>query len=108
PVSAGNVRTDDLVDVYRNSRLFRALRDRSRLKGKCGVCEFKQVCGGSRARAYAMTGDVLEADPLCAYVPAGWPPGPRDDTRLPEVGSAGDLSTTSAAPLPPPDCHPPQ
>lgn len=108
PVSAGNVRTDDLVDVYRNSRLFRALRDRSRLKGKCGVCEFKQVCGGSRARAYAMTGDVLEADPLCAYVPAGWPPGPRDDTRLPEVGSAGDLSTASAAPVPLPDCHPPQ
>lgn len=57
PVSAGNVRTHDLVEVYRSSDLFTSLRDRSRLKGKCGVCEFRDVCGGSRARAYAMTGD---------------------------------------------------
>ena len=68
PIAAGNVRTDDLVEVYRNSPLFRDLRDRSSLKGKCGVCEFKQVCGGSRARAYAMTGDYHESDPFCAYV----------------------------------------
>lgn len=72
PLSAGNVRTDDLVDVYRNHELFRALRDRDRLKGKCGACEYRSVCGGSRARAYAMTGDPLEADPLCAYVPPAW------------------------------------
>jgi AdoMet-dependent heme synthase len=70
PVSAGNVRTHDLVDVYRNSDLFRALRDRERLKGKCGVCEYRDVCGGSRARAYALTGDYLEAEPFCAHVPA--------------------------------------
>ncbi len=70
PVSAGNVRTDDLVDVYRTSPLFRALRDRSRLKGKCGACEYRDVCGGSRARAYAMTHDWLEADPYCVHVPA--------------------------------------
>ena len=60
PVSAGNVRTDDLVEVYRTHDLFRALRDRDRLEGKCGACEYRSVCGGSRARAYAMTGDVLE------------------------------------------------
>ncbi|HEY0972058.1 MAG TPA: TIGR04053 family radical SAM/SPASM domain-containing protein [Gemmatimonadales bacterium] len=72
PLAAGNVRTDDLVDVYRNHELFRALRDRDRLKGKCGVCEYRSVCGGSRARAWAMTGDPLEADPLCAYVPPAW------------------------------------
>jgi AdoMet-dependent heme synthase len=72
PVSAGNVRTHDLVDVYRNSDLFVALRDRSRLKGKCGVCEFREVCGGSRARAYAMTGDVLESEPFCAHVPKAY------------------------------------
>jgi radical SAM protein len=72
PKSAGNVRTDDLVEVYRSHELFRSLRDRDRLKGKCGVCEFRTVCGGSRARAYAMTGDPLEADPLCAYVPPTW------------------------------------
>lgn len=69
PVSAGNVRRDDLVAVYRESPLFRSLRDRSLLKGKCGVCEYKDICGGSRARAYALTGDWLEADPFCAHVP---------------------------------------
>jgi radical SAM protein len=72
PKSAGNVRTDDVVEVYRTHDLFRSLRDRGQLKGKCGVCEFRTVCGGSRARAYAMTGDPLEADPLCAYVPPAW------------------------------------
>jgi len=69
PLPAGNVRHDDLVDVYRNSTLFRTLRDRSRLGGKCGVCEFRKVCGGSRARAWAITGDVLAEEPMCAYVP---------------------------------------
>ncbi|HEU4565080.1 MAG TPA: TIGR04053 family radical SAM/SPASM domain-containing protein [Gemmatimonadaceae bacterium] len=72
PIKAGNVRTDDIVDVYRNSPLFAELRDRTRLKGKCGVCEFQKVCGGSRARAYGMTGDYLEAEPFCAYVPPRW------------------------------------
>lgn len=70
PVRAGNVREHDLVDVYRNSTLFRTLRDRSQLKGKCQVCEYRPVCGGSRARAYAVTGDYLEAEPFCAHVPA--------------------------------------
>jgi radical SAM protein len=69
PVRAGNVRVDDLVDVYRNAPLFRSLRDRSQLKGKCQVCEYRPVCGGSRARAYAVTGDYLEAEPYCAHVP---------------------------------------
>jgi radical SAM protein len=69
PVSAGNIRTHNLVDVYRNAELFRGLRDRSRLKGKCGVCEYRPVCGGSRARAWAITGDPLEAEPFCAHVP---------------------------------------
>jgi len=70
PVSAGNVRTHNLVDVYRNAPLFRQLRDRSLLKGKCGVCEYRELCGGCRARAYAMTGDYLESEPTCAHVPA--------------------------------------
>lgn len=69
PKSAGNVRTRDLVDVYRNAPLFKALRDRSLIKGKCSVCEYLPVCGGSRARAYAVTGDPLEAEPFCAHVP---------------------------------------
>lgn len=69
PESAGNVREDDLVDLYRNAPLFEALRDRDRLKGKCGACPYRMVCGGSRSRAYAYTGDPLESDPLCAYEP---------------------------------------
>ena len=70
PVSGGNVRTDSLVDVYQNSSLFRRLREPSAKLGKCGYCEFSKICGGSRARAYAMTGDYLEADPRCRYQPA--------------------------------------
>lgn len=69
PISAGNVRTDDVVDVYRNHELFRQLRDPGRLTGKCGVCEFRVVCGGQRGRAYAVTGDPFASDPACAYVP---------------------------------------
>jgi AdoMet-dependent heme synthase len=69
PISAGNIRERDLVDTYRNAPLFRQLRDRNNLKGKCHVCEYRPVCGGSRARAYAVTGDHLEAEPFCAHVP---------------------------------------
>jgi radical SAM protein len=72
PISTGNVRTDDIVDVYRNHPLFRALRDPDRLTGKCGACEFRAVCGGQRGRAYAVTGDPLASDPACAYQPARW------------------------------------
>ncbi|MBI4236183.1 MAG: radical SAM protein [Chloroflexi bacterium] len=81
PVTAGNVRRDSLVDVYRGSPLFRALRDPSRLKGKCGVCEFNAVCGGCRARAYAVTGDYLAAEPYCIYQPPAW----RDQGHAPDV-----------------------
>ncbi|GGJ12581.1 radical SAM protein [Alicyclobacillus cellulosilyticus] len=69
PVTAGNIRKVRLADIYRTSPVFQALRNPALLKGKCGVCEFKLVCGGSRARAFAMTGDYLESDPACAYVP---------------------------------------
>lgn len=72
PVTCGNVRSDDLVEVYRSHPLFRSLRDPDALRGKCGVCEYRQVCGGSRARAWALTGDPLESDPLCAHEPARW------------------------------------
>lgn len=72
PIVAGNVRRDDIVDVYRNHPLFRSLRDPDALTGKCGACEFRTLCGGHRGRAYAVTGDPLASDPACAYVPAGW------------------------------------
>jgi len=70
PVPAGNVREKSFAEIYRDSPLFRELRDKTRLKGKCRACEFASVCGGSRARAYAVTGDYMEADPSCAYQPA--------------------------------------
>ena len=69
PILSGNLRHNRLADVYRDSPLFRDLRDPSRLKGKCGACEFSSVCGGSRARAYAVTGDPFGEDPSCAYFP---------------------------------------
>ena len=70
PMAAGNVRRDDLVAVYRDHPLFTSLRDPSRLGGRCGRCEYRERCGGSRARAYAATGDPLAEDPGCAYEPA--------------------------------------
>lgn len=69
PLATGNVRKDKLVDLYRDSPTFRALHDPSAFKGKCGVCEYRTLCGGSRARAFAYTGDPLASDPFCAYEP---------------------------------------
>jgi radical SAM protein with 4Fe4S-binding SPASM domain len=69
PIPAGNVRNADVVEVYRNHPLFKALRDPALIKGKCGVCEYRDVCGGQRGRAYGLTGDYLETDPACAYEP---------------------------------------
>ncbi|MDE2127830.1 MAG: radical SAM protein [Armatimonadetes bacterium] len=69
PVNSGNVRDGNIVEIYRNSRTFRQLRDPALLKGKCGRCEYRRICGGSRARAYAHTGDMLQSDPLCPYQP---------------------------------------
>ena len=65
----GNVRDEPLSAVYRNSPALADLRDMDKLKGKCGRCEYRWLCGGSRARAYGMTGDVMESDPFCAYEP---------------------------------------
>jgi radical SAM protein len=74
PTSAGSIRSQSLADIYRNSPLFRALRDTSNLEGKCGACEFKEICGGSRARAYALTGNPYSQEPCCSYVPRGFDP----------------------------------
>ena len=65
PLRCGSVRTTSLADVYRNSEIFRALHSPNRFHGNCGSCEYSQICGGSRARAFAHTGDLLGADPLC-------------------------------------------
>lgn len=72
PVSAGNIRRESLQSIYCNSPLFRNLRDTSMLEGKCGACEFKQICGGSRARSYALTGNPFGEEPCCSYIPRGY------------------------------------
>lgn len=72
PVSAGNMRQKPLSTIYRESPLFRGLRDTSKLEGKCGACEFKEICGGSRARAYALTGNPFGEEPCCSYVPRAY------------------------------------
>ncbi len=70
PLVAGNVRTADVVEIYRESELFRNIRETGAFKGRCGLCEFKEICGGSRARAYATYGDCLAEDPSCIYQPS--------------------------------------
>jgi len=68
--TAGMVREHDIMDVYRNSQIFKDLRNPDKYKGKCGICEYRDVCGGQRGRAYGVTGDYLESDPACVYEPS--------------------------------------
>jgi radical SAM protein len=73
PVKAGNVKERSLVDIYRNAPLFQTLRDTSQLEGRCGLCEFSGICGGSRSRAYAVTGNPMAEEPFCTYEPGTFP-----------------------------------
>ena len=77
PVTLGNVREETLQGIYSGSEVLRELHDASKLRGRCGVCEFNDICRGSRSRAYAVTGDYLAEDPYCAYEPG--------KVELPEV-----------------------
>ena len=70
PLTAGNVRTDNMVEIYRKHPLFEQLRNDDALGGKCGKCEYRRLCGGSRARAFGTEGDMMAAEPLCNYIPA--------------------------------------
>ncbi|MFI9596469.1 hypothetical protein [Nonomuraea sp. NPDC052265] len=67
------IRDRPLTEIYRSSPLFTALRDPDRLGGRCGACEFRTICGGSRSRAYACSGDVLGEEPWYAYEPGSFP-----------------------------------
>ena len=87
PISAGNVRNESIVDIYRNSPLFVGIRDYRQLKGKCGMCEWKYICGGSRARAYALTGDYMESESGCAFVPDGFGRKSRKGACVSHVGA---------------------
>ncbi|WP_230879149.1 hypothetical protein [Planomonospora sp. ID67723] len=73
PLPAGSVRVHPLTEIYRTSPVFTALRDPGLLAGRCGACEFRTVCGGSRSRAFATSGDVLAEEPWCSYVPGSFP-----------------------------------
>jgi AdoMet-dependent heme synthase len=81
PIHAGNIRQTPLGEIYRNAPIFKALRNTSRLEGKCGACEYKEICGGSRARAYALTGDPLAQEPCCIYQPKNWDRSVESETR---------------------------
>jgi radical SAM protein with 4Fe4S-binding SPASM domain len=69
PIPAGNIRRQSLKDIWENSQLFKELRDFKAYKGSCGRCEYVNVCGGCRARAYAVSGDYLAEEPFCNYQP---------------------------------------
>ena len=69
PKSAGNIKVQSFKDIWDNSELFKELRDFKKYKGKCGSCEYLNVCGGCRARAYSVYGDYLEEEPFCGYKP---------------------------------------
>jgi heme b synthase len=69
PKSAGNIKVQSFKDIWEHSELFKELRDFKRYKGKCGSCEYLNVCGGCRARAYSVYGDYLEEEPFCGYMP---------------------------------------
>ena len=68
----GNIRSQSLLEIYQKSPVFLRVRDYAQIRGKCGVCEFRSICGGSRARAFALTGDPMRSDPFCTYQPAAW------------------------------------
>jgi AdoMet-dependent heme synthase len=81
PVRGGNVRSRGLAEIYRETELFRSLRRPEGFGGVCGRCEFNAFCGGSRSRAYALTGDYLASDPWCIYKPAARPAVPQEAGR---------------------------
>ena len=69
PIKLGNVRNQPLKEIYRESPILKDIRNPDKYKGKCGVCEYRHVCGGSRSRTYAVTGDYMESEPFCVYIP---------------------------------------
>jgi len=88
PLSAGNVKTDDLVDVYRNSELFRRLRDPDLLDGPCGTCAWRDTCGGSRSRSYGLTGNPHASEPWCIHAVADG-----DETMPVETGASSTAAS---------------
>ena len=94
-VVAGDVRQTSFGEVWRTSPLFLTLRDLSQLKGKCGACEYRRVCGGCRARAYEVTGDYMAEEPYCVYVPKGWDGGLAEARPTGSINASGTWSHSS-------------
>ncbi len=90
PIEGGDLHNDTLAHIYQESPIFVKLRDSDQLHGKCGACEFRNICGGSRARAYAVTGDVMAEEPCCIYQPRGYHPDPNAKEASPAC-AAHDL-----------------
>jgi AdoMet-dependent heme synthase len=88
PFSGGNVRRESLSHIYRESPIFKQLRDPDQLGGKCGACEFRHICGGSRARAFAMTGDPLAEEPCCSYIPKNYLLASSEDVEMSAMAPA--------------------
>jgi radical SAM protein len=82
PIEGGDLHTESLAHIYQESPIFIKLRDSDQLHGKCGACEFRNICGGSRARAYAVTGDIMAEEPCCIYQPRGYHPDPHQPTTV--------------------------
>ena len=82
PIRTGKVPSESLSSIYRSNPLFKALRDSSKLKGRCGVCDYREICGGSRSRAFAEFGDPFEEDPACPYIPQAKGQAPPQTTVL--------------------------
>jgi radical SAM protein with 4Fe4S-binding SPASM domain len=91
PVFAGSLRTASLADLWTSSELFTSVRRRASLGGRCGACEMNAHCGGCRARAYGMTGDLMAEDPLCTHTPGKFAGSPllRPPSRLRRFGETG-------------------
>ncbi|MGC8546421.1 MAG: TIGR04053 family radical SAM/SPASM domain-containing protein [Thermoplasmata archaeon] len=70
PLKLGNVKEKSIVEIYQNNEILRKLRDPSNFKGRCGACEYGDICGGSRSRAYSYYGDIFQEDPRCSYIPS--------------------------------------
>jgi len=95
PIHAGNIKETPLQEIYRNAPIFKSLRDTSKLEGKCGACEYKEICGGSRARAYAVTGDPLAQEPCCIYQPKNWDPQLENEASAYANAISGSLQIVS-------------
>ena len=87
PALAGDLRKQAFAEVWEDSQVFARLRNTDNLKGKCGCCEFRNVCMGCRARAYAASGDFMDEEPFCVYQPKTAVAGKTDEKRPAQVSA---------------------